>query len=240
MNSWKKIFDRKSAYIESNPDNLLSFTLFQKVYSDKISYPNFLHITNFIAKKLKIKKNVSILDFGSGNGGLLFYFLNKFNLKKNISIEINNSFIDFQKKFVNETKFIKINFSKPNKDLKKLSKNSVHSVMCNSVFQYFQSDEIVILSLLELLRISKKNIFLYDIKDKKTEQQYKEAVRKRQKLSPLEFDKKYRHTPIKTYDKSFFLKNESINKIAKSIKIYENPKSTLDSKFGYCVLLEKN
>jgi hypothetical protein len=68
---------------------------------------------------------------------------------------------------------------------------------------------------------------------------YQEIVRKRQKLSKKQFNKKYLNTPIRTYNKSFFLKNEKLNKVAKSVKIFPLPNCALDSKFGFCIMIEK-
>ena len=46
-----------------------------------------------------IKKNYSILDFGSGNGAFLYYFKNKFNLKNNYSFEVSRPLLTFQKRY---------------------------------------------------------------------------------------------------------------------------------------------
>jgi len=239
INKWKKIFGNKSEYIKESPYNLMSYSLFVKVYSGAINYFNFLSIMKFISNKLRLKKKSSILDYGSGNGAILLYFINNFSLKKNISIEINKSFTNFQKKFINHTKILKGNFSNSHDFLSKIKKNSVDNVMCNSVFQYFTSEKQAILVLLEFVRITKKKIFIYDIKNKEMKTKYQEVVRKRQELSKKQFNKKYLNTPIRTYNKSFFLKNEKLNKIAKSVKIFPLPKCALDSKFGFCIIIEK-
>ena len=240
INKWKKIFGSQSQYINKSPYNLMSYSLFAKVYSNAINYSDFLLIMKFISNRLTLKKNSSILDYGSGNGAILLYFLSNFSLKKNISIEINKSFLNFQKRFIKHTKFLKVNFFNPHSLLRKIKRNSVDSIMCNSVFQYFVSQEQAILVLLEFARISKKRIFIYDIKNNEMKKKYQEALRKRQGLSKLQFKKKYLNTPIRTCHKSFFLKNEKLNKIAKSVKIYPLPKCALDSKFGFCVMIEKN
>jgi len=239
LNKWNKIFSNKSHYITKNPYNLMSYSLFTQVYSDTINYFDFLSIIKFISNKLSLKKNSSILDYGSGNGAVLFYFLNNFSLKKNISIDINKSFLNYQKKFIKNTKFLKVNFFNPQNLLKKIKKNTVDNVMCNSVFQYFISEEQAMICLLELIRISKKKIFIYDIKNKELKKEYQEVVRNRQGLTKLQFSKKYHNTPVRTYYKSFFLKNNKLNKIVKSIKIYPLPSCALDSKFGFCLMIEK-
>ena len=239
ISKWNKIFGTKSQYIKEDPYDLMSYSLFTKVYSNALNYSDFLSVTKFISNKLKIKKNSSILDYGSGNGAILFFFLRKFNLKKNISIEINKSFLNFQKKFIKHTKFLKGNFINPSNFLNKIKSNSVDNIICNSVFQYFVSDKEAILVLLEFVRIAKKKIFIYDIKNKELEKKYRETVRKRQRLSKIKFKEKYRETPIRSYNKSFFLKNNKLNNIVKSVKIYPLPKGAQDEKFGFCLRIEK-
>ena len=40
------------------------------------------------------------MDFGSGNGAFLFFFVNKYNLKKNLSLELSKPLLLFQKKIM--------------------------------------------------------------------------------------------------------------------------------------------
>jgi hypothetical protein len=47
------------------------------------------------------------LDFGSGNGAFLLYFKKKYNLKNNYSLEISQPLINFQKKIIKDTFFLK-------------------------------------------------------------------------------------------------------------------------------------
>jgi hypothetical protein len=56
INKWKKIFGSKSEYIKESPYNLMSYSLFVKVYSGAINYFNFLSIMKFISNKLRLKK----------------------------------------------------------------------------------------------------------------------------------------------------------------------------------------
>ena len=92
---------------------------------------------------------------------------------------------------------------------------------------------------MEFIRIAKKRIFIYDIKNKESEKEYRETVRKRQGFSKIKFKEKYRETPIRSYNKSFFLKNNKLNNIVKSVKIYPIPKCALDGKFAFCLMIEK-
>ena len=72
-----------------------------------------------------------------------------------------------------------------------------------------------------------------------SEKEYRETVRKRQGFSKIKFKEKYRETPIRSYNKSFFLKNNKLNNIVKSVKIYPIPKCALDGKFAFCLMIEK-
>jgi ubiquinone/menaquinone biosynthesis C-methylase UbiE len=236
MNNWHKIFNKNSTYIKFTLNDLMAYSLYGIVHSFKSDIFAFKTLVKFIAKCLNIKKSSSLLDYGSGNGAFLFALTNYFSLKKNISIEINKFFITFQKKYIKNTKFY---IGCNEKILKKIKSNSVDNVICNSVFQYFPTEKIAQNILLEFVRISKKNIFLYDIKNEKYKISYKKTVRLRQNLSISEFEKKYKNTPIRFYSKSFFLKNLNLKKKTQSIKIISMPKDTLDSKFGFCVLIKK-
>jgi SAM-dependent methyltransferase len=236
MNKWSKIFGKNCNYIKHKPEVLMAYSLYGMVYSYKYNITHFIEIIKFISKNLNIKKKSSLLDFGSGNGAFLSLLINNFSLKKNISIEINNYFLNFQKKFIKSTKFYLGNSSK---DLKKIKTNSVDNIMCNSVFQYFSNEKVAQDILLEFVRICKKRILIYVILDDAKKIKYKKEVRLRQNLSSYKFKKKYKYTPIRFYSRSFFLKNQHLKNVTKSIKIINLPKNSLDSKFAYCCVIKK-
>jgi cyclopropane fatty-acyl-phospholipid synthase-like methyltransferase len=237
MSKWHKVFGKNCSYIKYKTEEIKAYSLYGMVYSFKFSIEDFLKVLKFISKNLNIKKNSSLLDYGSGNGALLDYFVNYFSLKNNISVEINKYFLNFQKKFI---KFTNFHLGNSAKDLKKIKTNAVDNIMCNSVFQYFPSEKEAQDILRQFIRICKKRILISFILDEKKKIAYKEAVRKRQNLTCSEFKKKYKNTPIKFFPKFFFLKNQYLKKYAKSIKIISLPKNSLDSKFVYCCLIKKN
>ena len=122
-NYWYKIFNSKNFFYKKKSKKILNFN--HKDYKKisfilcSIIYPNltfkkFIKITKFQIKSLEIKKNSSVLDFGSGNGAFLFYFLNKFKLDKNLSFEVSQPLISLQKKFINKTTFYKVHHIKDN------------------------------------------------------------------------------------------------------------------------------
>jgi len=194
---WHRIFNKKKfSYIKDTNKikykniNNFSYNLAKVIYPG-LNHFKFLKITNFISKKLNIIIKKSILDFGSGNGSFLNYFVNKYNLKNNISLEISGPLLNQQKKFIKKTIFFKTHHT-DTKVFDKLNANLVDYSMCNSVFQYFYNENYAYKVLDFLLKITKKKILIYDIKNSKTKKIYQEKVRKRQNLSILKFKEKYK------------------------------------------------
>ena len=111
----------------------------------------------------------------------------------------------------------------------------------NSVFQYFYSNLYCYRVLDFLIRVTKKSILIYDIKNLKRKIAYKNQVRIRQNLSKAEFRKKYKNTPIRFYEKNFFIKilNQFKKKYNLKYKFIPMPVSATDSRFGYCLLISK-
>ena len=63
-----------------------------------------------------------------------------------------------------------------------------------SVFQYFRSNVYSISIINDLIRITKKIIILYDIKNFDTKKKYLKTLINRNKLSKKEFQLKYKNT----------------------------------------------
>jgi SAM-dependent methyltransferase len=244
---WHEIFNNNNFFYFKNSEELkrmnyakYSFCLAKIIYPE-LSYIKFKGIIKFIEKSLGIKKKNSILDFGSGNGAFLNYFIKKYNLKDNYSFDISRPLLNFQKKIIIETNFYKTHqsnlkiFDKINNDI------IVDHSISNSVFQYFYTDSYCCKVLDFLIKVTKKSILIYDIKDFNKRHIYKEHVRTRQNLSSTEFKNKYKNTPIKFYTKNFFVR------ILKNLKKKYNfkyefislPLSAIDQKFGYCLLIKK-
>ena len=80
-------------------------------------------------------------------------------------------------------------------------------------------------------------MFIYDIKNKEYKDSYIKNLCKRRKITIKQFEKIYKKTPLRFYNKSFF-KNFLKRKKLK-FKIFNNPKFALDSKYGFCILIEK-
>lgn len=248
MKKWHKLFNRKN----------FSYNTESKLIKDKINYKKFSYsllkvihpeldqkkfnnIIKYITKNLILKKNKSILDFGSGNGAFLFYFTKKYRLKKNLSFEISQPLLNLQKKFIDKTKFFKTHHNNT-KLYKKYNNKIVDYAMCISVFQYFYNKQYFLDTLDFLIRVSKKKILIYDLKYLNKKKLYKEIVRKRQKLSKIEFRKKYKDTPIRFYSKKFVKKtlNQLQNKHNFSFKFLKLPIGATDNRFGYSLLITKN
>jgi ubiquinone/menaquinone biosynthesis C-methylase UbiE len=242
-NKWTHIFENKKIYIRDiNLNNLrkfnfkkISYNLTNQVYS-KFTFNEFVRLMEFFFKKLRIRKKMSLLDFGSGNGGILYYLIKKFNLKDCYSVEISNNFLNFQKKYITNSKFIKINFTSF-KNLKKIKPNSINLTMLNSVSQYFYSNAYCLKVLNELMRVTSNRLFIYDIKNKEHQNSYIKNLCNRRKITIKEFKTIYKKTPLRFYKKDFFIDYFTKKKL--KFKIFNNPKFALDSKYGFCILVEK-
>jgi SAM-dependent methyltransferase len=245
--SWHKIFNNskfsyifKSKLIKNNKKFISTSYLLCKIIYPNLNKKKFFKILSFISSTLRIKKNDSLLDFGSGNGSFLYFFINKYNLKKNYSFEISSPLIKIQKKFIKEAEFFKTHHIKTT-IFKKFNSNLVDYSMSNSVFQYFYNDKYSYKVLEFLLKVTRKKILIYDIKNSETKNIYRETVRKRQNLSKLKFKEKYKKSPIRFYSKNTFKKY--LTKLQKkydfNFKFKNLPSTTTDYKYGYCLLIEK-
>ena len=153
-------------------------------------------------------------------------------------MEISRPLIKFQKEIMPNANFFLTNPFNV-KFFKNLKNNEVDITLSNSVFHYFYKDSYCKKILNEMIRVTKKTIFIYDIKDKNEKKKFILNLRKRQKLSKKDFDNKYKFTPQRFYKKVFFknfLENNYPNLQFSFVKL---PKGATDDKFGYCLKIEK-
>jgi len=104
--TWKKLFNKKNFHYSELTNNLLlrkhnisSFVLAKIIYP-QLTIKKFLSIKNFLNKNIFIRHQNSILDFGSGNGAFIKFFLEK-KISKIFSFEISKELINLQKKIFN-------------------------------------------------------------------------------------------------------------------------------------------
>lgn len=253
-NKWNTIFSsKKMSYYQKTLDYIKSQDSLLNIKSYnlcKIIYPGltpkiYCAMKNFFSKLIvdnfgkKIKDSISILDFGSGNGFLLFFLLNKFNIKKMLSIELSKNLIFLQKKILHKTKFLLID-NNNTLFFNKVKDNSYDFVICCSVFQYFISYRYAIDIIENFIRIGKRKICLYDIKNFEFKHKYLKNLMDRQNISKSEFKKKYKFCPIRFYKKKFFLDKFSNIEKVKKIIFKKMPVGSLDQDFGYSVIIELN
>ena len=235
---WNELFNKKKFKytIESEKINKITPYKLARIIYPELTKKKFSKIIFFLKKNLKIKKNKILLDFGSGNGAFLMDFQKK--VKRIYSMEISRPLINFQKK---KFKNIKYYLTNPYniEFYKKINHNEIDLTICNSSFQYFYSNFYCELILKEMIRTTKETIFIYDIKDKSKKIEYLKNLRKRQKISKLQFSEKYKSTPLRFYDKEFFVKFMKKNYPKLNFKILKLPKEATDSKFGYCLRINK-
>jgi hypothetical protein len=240
--TWSKLFNKKDFHYSKSTNKLL---LKKKNISPltlaKIIYPE-LTLKKFFSIKQFINTNIfniffnSVMDFGSGNGAFLKIFLDK-NVSKIFSLEISSELLAIQKKIFKRTKKIKyiVTDNQNVHALKKIKNKSIDVVFCSSVFQYFKSNFYCKTILSEFARIAKYKIFIYDLKDEKTKSKYLIKLRKRQKLSQKEFNLKYKNTPIRFYNKQFFVNFFKKKYPNFKVNFLPLPKGATDQKFGYCI-----
>jgi SAM-dependent methyltransferase len=240
MHNWGKIFNSHNFYysikskqlikkkIKENPFNY-SFQLMNVIHSE-LTKKKYHRMLKYISNELNLRKTSSILDYGSGNGGLLFYYLRKFKLKEITSVEISKPLMEFQKRILNNTKFLYP------KNLKKVKKYSIDNSLIISTMQYFKNYNYAKKILKNLILLTKKNILLCDVKDKSKLSTLKKNIQKRHGISRSEYLKKYKNTPILGYTKSFFKKFED-KKI--KIKFLITKPFFADSNCSFDVKIEK-
>lgn len=232
-NNWYKLFNDKkfNYYIESQKTNINPFKL-AKVIFVNLTPKKFKIILNFFEKKLNLKKTDKFLDFGSGNGAFLLHFQKK--VGKIYSIEISKPLIKIQKKNLRKVNIISANPYNVN-FFKKLKDKEIDVTIANSVFQYFCNENYCKNVLSEMIRVTKKTIFIYDIKDKTLKSKFLSNAMKKQNLSINQFKKKYKYTPQRFYYKKFFKRFLNLNFPNKKIYFYDLPKAQEDNKYGYCL-----
>ena len=92
MHYWPKIFNNYNfSYLVKSKDLIKkkskknffnqSFQLMNIIHS-LLTKKKYRQMLKYISNELDLKKTSSILDYGSGNGALLFYYHHKFKLKK--------------------------------------------------------------------------------------------------------------------------------------------------------------
>ena len=235
---WHKLFNKKSFkynILSLNLKNISPFNLAEIIYPE-LKKNNFFKKLNFIIKNINLSKKKNLLDFGSGNGAFLKFFQKK--VRKAYSMEISKNFINFQKKILHNTDFILTNPYNVN-FFKKIKDNEIDITISCSVFQYFYNDNYCKNILKEMIRTTREQIFLYDIKNKDKKRDYLEKIRKRQKLGKSEFLNKYKNTPQRFYEKKFFLNFLKKKYPNLKFKILKLPKEATDYKYGFCLKITK-
>lgn len=235
---WSQLFNNKDFKynVESKKlNNITAYKLAKIIYPD-LNYLKFRKISNFISKNIKNNLNNKFLDFGSGNGAFLLFFQNK--VKQLFSLELSKNFLNFQKKFLYNCKYIisnpyNLNF------YKKIPDNYIDTTLSCSVFHYFYTNTYCENILKEMIRTTKKQVFIYDIKNKNKKNALISAIRKRNKLTKKEYLDKYKFTPHRFYTKYFFINFLKKNYPKLKYNIINLPKEATDSKFGFCLKIEK-
>ena len=113
---WSKIYNNKKFFRNVDSFKILNKAQNQKWTYQKIAFElfkimnpvsnkvnlkkSFKIYINFLTKNIKTKKNFSILDYGSGNGFTIFYLYKKKIFNKIFSKDVNQHFINLQKRLI--------------------------------------------------------------------------------------------------------------------------------------------
>jgi hypothetical protein len=249
-NEWYKIFQKKSnPYLNKSIDIIkkkkgknyktVSFELSRVVYgSNKIFFYDFI---NFLSKKIKFlykKKKISIGEYGSGNGFILYYFSKRYKLSNIFSFDISKDYLSFQKKLIGFGKFFSV---KPENYRIKLKDSSVDVFIISSLFQYLLSNTQAKRLIDECIRVSSYQILILDVYEDLTKKNYKLKKMQEAELNQVQFKKKYKNLPYRFYKKNFFgyINN---NKKVKKFYFVKMPKTWKYREYSFCVVinLKKN
>jgi ubiquinone/menaquinone biosynthesis C-methylase UbiE len=245
-NEWYKIFQKKNNPYLNKSINIiknkkdknyktLSFELSKIVYgSDKFFFYDFI---TFLSKKIKFlykKKKISIGEYGSGNGFILYYFSKKYKINNIFSFEISKDYLSFQKKLIGFGKFISV---RPKNYKIKIKDSSVDIFIISSLFQYLPSYKQAKKLINECIRVSVHRILILDIYNDLTKENYNLKKMRESELSQIQFKKKYNNLPYRFYKKNFF---NYINKNKKVKKFFfiKMPKTWKYRKYSFCVIID--
>ena len=216
--AWSKIYNNKKFF--RNVDSLkilnkaknekwsyqkLAFELFKIMnpISNKVNLrTSFKDYMSLLIRNINTKKNFSILDYGSGNGFTIFYLYKKKMFNKIYSKDVNQHFINLQKKLI---KPLNYEILTPGKNKIKEKTKSIDWVISNAVLHCLPSKKNARNLILEMVRIAKKGVLISDIFNEKYKEKFINHQMNRQKLTKKEYLKKYKNTPHLYFNKDFFL-----------------------------------
>lgn len=198
MKQWKYIIPKIKPWNILPPKKNLSKSkyayLLSKIYHN-ISYKNYKKKIDFVISSIK-QKNYSILDFGGGNGNLLYFLSNK-KFKNLYYFDINIKSYYLSDKIVKKTNI---------KNISKLKDNSIDIIYCDSVLQFLDTKSDVINTINQFIRIAKKKVIILDIKDENKKEKFIKNKIKRLNLAKKKYDKIYKDVPYIFLSKKFLSK----------------------------------
>jgi hypothetical protein len=249
--NWSKIYNNPSFFRNTESKKILKKYLTQKISKDQLSFKlfsimnpvanksslrnSYKNYLKFIEKKIFTKQSISLMDYASGNGFTLLYFQKKYKLKNIFSKDVNKHFINLQKNFLKNCKFEILN---PKYFKIREKTNSIDWIICNALFHCLPNKKYAKNLLLEMIRVCKKGVFISDIFNIKYKSNFIKNQMQRQKLTQVEYIKKYKTTPHLYFAKKdfSFLKKNKVN-----FKFFKMPKNFYDSQFGrFSILIKKN
>jgi ubiquinone/menaquinone biosynthesis C-methylase UbiE len=210
VKTWNKIFNNPNLSWVLETNKILvstdksvfdsSFELHKAIFDcDKNTFKSYVeYMMDFV------ETNSSIAEFGCGNAALLHYLHHTYG---------NDVYgIDISKQLIDQCMILfpmqAHHFFVSDKKIP-ITDNKVDWFISNSVFQYLSYDDADYVTQ-EMLRCSKYGVVISDVKDKETENLFKEKQANRQNLTLEQLSEKYKTTPLTFYDKSFFDKYKNV------------------------------
>ena len=229
--NWLKIWNRKGKNLISKKTRDILSANGHDSPLGKISKKKWIEYLNNKVKKIKIKKNSNILEYGCGSGAFLSHFYNnKYNL---YGIDYSKNQIEKAKKFFPNIHFKVGEISEIDK-----FKIKFDFIFSNVVFHYFDNYSYANNLIKKMLSNLNSNgtIYITNIPDlNKKNLYFKEIINN---IGLKEYNKRYNKNTHLFYDKLFFKQIAKKNKL--NVKIFdESLTSSKNYKFRFNVIFEK-
>lgn len=218
VKKWKKIWNNRNLSFNTETPTIIKLMILNGHYDsiNKINLNDWKKYGKNIIKKLKIKRNESIFEFGCGSGALLYLFKSKTN--RLFGCDYSKQLVKLSKKIVPELKI----FYSDSENYK--SYKIYDHVISSSMLEYVKSNKIKKI-ITNMINSFSKGLFIGEILDKKYEKKFLEKFGK-----PKNYYTFINKKLFKDFCKSKNLK----------LKIYPSiMPGTKQKKFRYCVQINK-
>lgn len=215
--SWRKIWNNRDINFLNKFSTLEKLMLLNGHLKsvNKISVKSWIKYGKQIQKKIRIKRNESIFEFGAGSGALLYLFKEKTNKLYGC---------DFSKQLVNKSKSLFKKSKIIHQDCAKIgTKKKFDHIITSSMLEYAKPSDIENI-ILKMIAKFKKTLFIGEVLDEERKCAFLKKFKK----------KNYNFISKKTFQNLSKGKNLNVKFISSIL-----PKSK-QKLYRYCVLITKN